>query len=125
MKLLKDVEKIANSLQSYNGLNGVKQLNNGFVVALKVSEKVLDLSVKGHRERRIQMVVSTRGVESAREFVNAKEDDRNIVGLSQLINSCRAFIKANNIPYINMNLSLLEIKDHKKMYIQMVEFIYR
>lgn len=71
------------------------------------------------------MVVSTGGVESAREFVNAKEDDRNIVGLSQLINSCRAFIKANNIPYINMNLSLLEIKDHKKMYIQMVEFIYR
>lgn len=57
MKLLKDVEKIANSLQSYNGLNGVKQINNGFVVALKVSEKVLDLSVKGHRERRIQMVV--------------------------------------------------------------------
>ncbi len=125
MKLFNDVEKIANSLQSYNGLNGAKQINNGFVVAFKISDKILDLSSRGHRPRKVEVAVSRDRVESSRDFVSIKESDRNIVGLSQLVNSSRAFIKANNLSCVNMSLSLLEIKDCKKMYIQMIEFTYR
>lgn len=122
MKLLENIEKMVNSTQCYSGLNGVKETNNGFRVALKLSDKILDLSSKGHRPRKVDVSVSKDRVEIARDLVNIKEEDRNIVGLTHLINSSKNFVKANNISCIVMSLTLLEIKDYKKMYIQIVEF---
>ena len=109
MKLLQDVEKMSKSLKCYNGLNGARQTNTGFVVALKISEKVLDLSAKGHRERKMGVSVSRNGVEYAIDYRGNTKDGDNIVGLSQITNACKSFIKANNLSSIGINLSLLEI----------------
>lgn len=125
MKLLQDVEKMSKSLKCYNGLNGARQTNTGFVVALKISEKVLDLSAKGHRERKMGVSVSRNGVEYAIDYRGNTKDGDNIVGLSQITNACKSFIKANNLSSIGINLSLLEIQGHSRMYIQLADFSFR
>ena len=122
-RLLEDVKKITGELKCYDGLNGYKQTNTGFVVAFKISDNILDLSTKGNRPRKITVTVSGDRVESMRDYIIPGEDERNIVGLSSLVNSAKDFRRKNNLASISMEVSLLEIKDCKKMYIQMVNYI--
>ena len=103
MKLIEDLKKITEGLKCYDGLNGYKKTNTGLVVAFKISENILDLSVRGNRPRKITVTVSNDRVESMRDCIIPGEDDRNIVGLSSLINSAKDFRRKNNLVSVSID----------------------
>lgn len=122
MNLLKEVETMSKNLKCYNGLTDFKYKDNGFDVAITLSKELLGKTVKGHRERKVVVVIDKKGFETLYDYANVKDTNVNIVGLSSIIKNSSKFLEENSLHCVKIELELLEVRGLKDMWIQVGRF---